>query len=345
MHGINITERTPGKWRARVYTKKDGYVSAGQFPSLEEAERAALALQEKLTGRAQSLTEESTFSEVADRFLILKMPRVKVGTHLNYSANLDNHVRPRWGRVPINDIKNSDLAIWVDSFESVAVRRAAYLLVSGVLKVAIRDGLVRVNPLGVEGATAFPESTKLTYSVTDVWKMIEALPEPFKLIATVQFGTSARIGEVLALDWSDVDFANESVSITKHLTRQGIMPGTKTGPKKIRTVWVNNWALDALKSLRGIGPVFLNASGTRMRNATVHAAWGPVRAVVDLPRMVPQDLRHVSLTEHQRQTGDMVATMKRAGHSDQRSMLTYQHAPTEKPAAMDEFSLRMARPA
>ncbi|MDN5931358.1 MAG: site-specific integrase [Pseudonocardia sp.] len=68
-------------------------------------------------------------------------------------------------------------------------------------------------------------------------------------ITKIMLATGARIGEVLALTWGDIDLGERTVTIAAHLVRvegEGLhrMPGTKRGEG--RTVKVPLWALNML---------------------------------------------------------------------------------------------------
>jgi integrase len=98
--------------------------------------------------------------------------------------------------------------------------------------------------------------------------------------------TGLRLGELLRLDWPDVN-----------LTRQ-VLEVRVTKTDRPRTVHLPAPACDALKALQGekvrriAGPVFTMPDGTRLRKTTLNARWRNVRTAAGLTDFRWHDLRH-----------------------------------------------------
>lgn len=102
----------------------------------------------------------------------------------------------------------------------------------------------------------------------------------------VSLGCGIRQGELLRLDWADVDFAGETLSI--HITKND-------QPRKVH---LPQEAADALRTLRrGVvraigGPVFIMDDGTRIKKSTLESRWNVVRERAGLVDFKWHDLRH-----------------------------------------------------
>jgi integrase len=121
------------------------------------------------------------------------------------------HVAPLLGGMRLEDIKSRDIAAMRDAIESPSERRKAVAVVRALLSHAKSDGLIEQNPaLGIKA----PPSGKRDRVLNDeelktLWKGLSA---PIDGIRTamldalrLQLLTAQRIGEVLALQWTDID--------------------------------------------------------------------------------------------------------------------------------------------
>lgn len=101
----------------------------------------------------------------------------------------------------------------------------------------------------------------------------------------VSIATGVRQGELLRLDWSDVDFPRQLLSIRL---------AKNDDPRQVH---LPDSAADVLKDLEGakvraIGPVFITDNGVRLKKSTLEARWKIVRAGAGLNNFRWHDLRH-----------------------------------------------------
>lgn len=113
--------------------------------------------------------------------------------------------------------------------------------------------------------------------------------------------TGCRIGECLAIGWSDVDLDAAEVDVRWRLVRRtGVgllrMPSTKSGPKGERLIPVPSWAVTMLKRRRlAIGPsveaVFPDSLGAWRDPSNVRRIWRETRDAAELDGLVSHHLR------------------------------------------------------
>lgn len=86
-----------------------------------------------------------------------------------------------------------------------------------------------------------------------------------------------RRGEVLALNWSDIDVINKIIKVTKAVTFLSNQPIIK-GPKSkagIRDVPIPDFLIEVFKSIVKTSPIFLTSTqGGRMSDIAYRRAWG-----------------------------------------------------------------------
>ena len=171
----------------------------------------------------------------------------------SYNCTIKQHLIPYFGNMPASEIKVKHIEDFVAAL-NLSKKRIIVVLTPFrvVMKRAKKNELIKSNPFD----ELEPEELKLYYKSSDY--QIEPFNTTEKEAITrtstgqvrnfIQFAfwTGMRIGEMLALKWSDVDFEKELVSVTKTKSL-GIVktPKTKAG---MREVELTPLALQALKS-------------------------------------------------------------------------------------------------
>lgn len=117
----------------------------------------------------------------------------------------------------------------------------------------------------------------------------------------MMLATGCRIGECLAIGWSEVDLDDATVDIRWRLSRRtgvGLLrrPSTKTGRAGERLVPLPSWAMTMLRRRRlAIGPgveaVFPDSLGGWRDPSNVHRVWREVRDTLELDGLVSHTLR------------------------------------------------------
>ena len=83
------------------------------------------------------------------------------------------------------------------------------------------------------------------------------------------FNTGLRLGELLALEWTDIDLNNRKIKVSKSYKR-GVTSGTKTG--KTRYVDISDKLLNVLhaeRQTRQSKYLFINSKGKRHEQNTI----------------------------------------------------------------------------
>lgn len=116
------------------------------------------------------------------------------------------------------------------------------ILLKKILDIGVREGYLASNP--VKHLKKLPvEKAKIRFwTIKEFQKFLglfKAEEYNLKLLFTVLFFTGLRLGEVLALTWQDIDFATNTIHITKSIyTNKGIsyLSSTKTKASTRRIV-------------------------------------------------------------------------------------------------------------
>lgn len=178
------------------------------------------------------------------------------------------------------------------------------------------------------------------------------IPEQLRVLFNVAIYAGLRKGELLALEWSDIDFTADTISVTKAVTvvdgQQGTKaPKTKTSRRVVSIPHFLTQRLKALKTARiqyrwklgdywqGAEWVFIQNNGKQMSYATPYSAfhdtivrYNASHPVADHLPLIPfHGLRHTSATLLIASKQDLRTVSSRLGHAQaSTTMNIYAHA-------------------
>ncbi|MFP5069099.1 tyrosine-type recombinase/integrase [Pseudonocardia nantongensis] len=293
------------------FVKRRGSTKAGAIRSLREAlaERQAPV-------KDTEVTPQSRFSAVAALWLAeveqaVDAGRRSPGTLDSYASIYRRHVAPAVGELRIREITTPivDRALGTVKQRSVAGARTAKIVISGVMRFAARHGAITHNPVRevarIDSEPASPPRS-LTAEERQLW--LDAIESSQKArdwdlpdLTRMMLATGCRIGECLAIGWSEVDLDTAVVDVRWRLIRRiGVgllrLPSTKSGRKGERAVPLPSWAITMLKRRRlAIGPgveaVFPDSLGGWRDPSNVRRIWRQVRDGAELDGLVSHTLR------------------------------------------------------
>ncbi len=200
----------------------------------------------------------------------------------------------------------------------------------GSVQLAIFQGLVQSDPtVGVLKQVRLTRSKKGSTKVKTMGadqarefltSCLEHRPEYYMLFV-VLLGTGMRLGEALALTWSDIDLQAKTARITKSYRRQ--LSTTQT--KKAREVALGNEIYSMLCRLKaaimkeGRGKVnpllFHTPDGGHLHQNSVRNVLRQVLKKVSLPQFQVHDLRHTFATLALRAGTPVQMVSQQLGHS------------------------------
>lgn len=337
-----------GRWQVRVWDPQaQRYASLGTYATEDEAKIVALKFQAGVYEEPTRATAPKPIPRGREKFEKFALEVIDARKHTwapsTYNAhvrNLQKHLK-RFHSVALADITYSSIVKWWRDMESQPIaRKQSYATLRTIMKRAVRLGKIQTSPCMVEGATKDYSTKRDTFHVEDI-RMLILMSGDLQMRAAllVMLGTGIRIGELLALDWGDVDLSTGRITVHRHLTPYGLEEGTKHHADGRRVLMMPQEAADALLALsRSVvpmpdAPVFLNLWNRRMSYRVFSDQFRPLRAACGLDNLNPHDIRHVHLSEYARHS-TLREVMDRAGHTDVSSSLRYQHTDEEREKAI-----------
>lgn len=218
-------------------------------------EREALTKQADLRGKLAKgekvVSANVRFGESAEHWFESKR-KLRPWTRKSYRDALDRILLPRFGHCKLGTITPEQVAALIRELEGKGLASSTiwnYLLpLSGTLAFAVRRGLLAVNPCSLLTSDDRPQRRERKQD--HVWspEEIEALLEASELLAR-RFGsqydyspllrtavvTGLRLGELLGLQWQDLDLEQGVLHVRRQYSRMGELAPPKT-PAALRRI-------------------------------------------------------------------------------------------------------------
>jgi integrase len=253
--------------------------------------------------------------------------QLKEGTFHSYRCNMENHVLPRLGKVPLDEITPRMLTdMYVDLLKrghmkcdgglSPTTVRYVHAIVHKALADAVDDGLLVTNPAERAKAPKPGRSSNRELRFWEPHQLARFLGHvrgaPFEPLWHLAAFTGMRRGELCGLRWSDIDFPHKRLSVRRSLVSVAyriVETTPKTHQARVidldeRTMKV----LDAHRSnsdlaarakghvLQETDRVFCRPDGEVLHPETVSAQFQTALTQAALPRIRLHDLRHTHAT-------------------------------------------------
>lgn len=230
-------EKRGNSWRYRISTGKNPttgkyeYISKSGFKRKSDAKHHAEMVERQLRNGEYIAPSTSTFKQVADDWLKQYANDAKVSS-VRAREKAIYHAIERFNTYPIQTIKKHDYQRFVDDMSAQYSKNYVDSIVAStnmifkyaydmkLIKVLPNEGIKRpkkkrtVEELeDTEIHKKFLEKDEL-FEFLHVAKNQHAPLNSFEVFTTLAY-TGMRAGELLALKWSDIDFDNNTISITK----------------------------------------------------------------------------------------------------------------------------------
>ena len=189
---------------------------------------------------------------------------LRITTRTDYENRIYNHIIPEIGKIPLNRLSQSDLQQFYAKKKTDGRKLHAKTYGKGLsdrtirgihancrtaLQRAVQEGLIRTNP--AVGCKLPPKKAREMQVLTQneiIRFLHQAKEEGYYELFLLELGTGMRRGEILALKWSDLNFATGELRIERQvyiIKAEVIISAPKT-KASIRTVILPPSLLKAL---------------------------------------------------------------------------------------------------
>ena len=302
----------------------------------KDAEAFIIRIQAEISTGTYREIRPITFTEFAEQWLRdYATVQVKPSTLGGYRSMLASSLIPFFGDVPLASIRTADVQRYVAERLASGVKGAtvqkALIMLKGMLKQAVEWDYLRVNPAQAAKAPR-REHTEMDFlTPAEIHAFLGALDREWYALFFTAIFTGMRLGELLALQWSDIDWRSGTIRV-----RRSVWHGQFQEPKTryaVRTIGMSPRLANVLMDHKITAPwsrydlVFCTADGLFIDQANLrHRVFEPTLRVAGLRKMRIHDLRHtfasllinqgenLKYVQHQLGHASITTTVDRYGH-------------------------------
>ncbi|WP_165069125.1 tyrosine-type recombinase/integrase [Marisediminicola senii] len=240
------------------------------------------------------------------------------------------HVCPRWGSIPVGEIRHSEVQTWVSQLanggdkakpKSPSSVHRAHGVLSSVLEVAVRDRKIPSNPARGVGLPRRSGRVHRYLTHEQVHKLAESTGGHSTLIRVLAY-TGLRWGEITALRVQDVDRQARRLKITRNavLVRGEVIVGSPKTYQQRSVPYPSILDSSLERACRAKGEedlLFPGPTGGFLVTPTVRQnSWfDAALKMVSLPPMTIHDLRHTAASLAISAGANVKAVQKMLGHA------------------------------
>ena len=216
-------DKKTGKWMCQIrvtdwkgevhHKKKRGF----------NTKKEALAWEKEFLDQATG-SLGMTFKDFIELYMKDMEKRLKPGTVANKKFLIDQKITPFFGKIPLNDIKPTDIRKWQNELTSYRDEKdnpysATYLKtinnqITAIFNYAVKYYGLKENPCHKAGGMGKKNAEEMEFWTRDEFntfiKYFEDKPKYYAMFMTLYY-TGIREGEMLALTPADIDLEKATI--------------------------------------------------------------------------------------------------------------------------------------
>lgn len=291
------------------------------------------------------------FSEFAEVYLAAAENTLAPRTVENYRKIIETCINPALGQLRLNEIsprhvqdlinelakshKCSSRGMPSDEYLAPSTVKMRITVLQTVLSYAVKIGYLDRSPARADKLIMPKNDVKEVniFSRDEVVKMLIAAEEEplwFRTLINLAVYTGLRKGELLALEYPDIDFAAQKITVRRSCYKLKGEKQTTKSPKsgKERTVSINSSCTELLRELRAENGglyVFHGTNGDMLPSIKITRSFTRFLEKNLLPHRKFHALRHTSATLLLYSGTDIKTVQTRLGHANINTTNKYLH--------------------
>jgi integrase len=343
--GSVYRRKSDGQWVASL-SARDATGRRARVVRYFKTQREAVAglqvlRQESIDGRL-SLDRQTTMAEFADHYLLTIKGSVAPATWRSYESLLRVHVLPELGRVPLARLTTPQVQKLLNGClkkgSSPDTVRLILQVVRSVLALAVDYGVVGRNVTDAVRRPKLPAPVAEPLSREELEAVLAAAGSwRDRTLFLTAATTGLRLGELLALRWSDVDFDRAMIKVRGSLGRDGAIGELKSRaarrevnlPVQTARALAKHRNAQVASRLASLQPwaepdrVFTTERGSSLLHRVVQRNWERAVIKAGLPRHPFKDLRKTYSSWLVEGGVDVKTAQILMGHADPRTTLQH----------------------
>lgn len=327
----------------------------------KEAEQKAAELRAQLRRGIEITAQQDTFSVWAKYWLALKSSEVSDDQYALIFSRV-NYYMERIGDSKLTDLRVhhlqkliNDLALenpYTKKPTAKNTLRSYMQILSSVFDYAVDNRVMEFNPATkIKMPKAAPQKERHALSKEEQRWVCE-FPHRAQPAAMLMMFSGLRRGEATALRWTDIDFENKTILVTRSYNfKQKAFKAPKNGKSRIVSVpdilidYLNHMEKKSVFVLTGAsGEMMTDTAWKRLFDSYMYclnlkygsfvdtpAKFSPHKIPMTIRAFTPHDLRHTFCTIMYDAGVDILTAQQQMGHSDVKTTLAiYTHLSNEK---------------
>ena len=353
-----IRQRKDGRWEAR-YTA--GY-NSGTGKQIQrsvygdtqsEVLKRLQQVHVEITSGTYTEPSKMTVGQWLDIWLSEYTANIKPSTLDSYKRRTEYRIRPALGALKLSMVKPHIIQTFYNSLQRATRNDGAlspksiqniHGIIHKAFQQAVELGYIKINPTA---ACKLPHVPKPIIKPLDGEQMTAFLNavkgHKYETFYIVDLFLGLRQGEMLGLQWSDIDFKSKTIKVSKQLQfLKGAYTFRPLKNNKARTITPAQFVIDLLKehyrkqcenrlragrAWHNNNFVFCNEIGEHLARSTTYHNFKKLIASIGLPDVRLHDLRHTYATASIMAGDDIKTLQDNMGHHTAAFTLdTYGHA-------------------
>ncbi len=219
----SIYKLPSGSWRAQIYI--NGQRLGKTRKSKIEAQKW---LRETLGKIDQGYTADgsNTLLEVfLNEWLTSKSNAIKKTTWNLYECVIRNHINPHFGKIKLSDLSPQKIQSLYNNKARYGIGDRTicviHTILNSSLNKAVKLGAIHTNPVQATTPPVYETPEMQAYSEHEITQLLLAVKETsIEALVHMAITIGLRQSEILALKWSDIDWARNTLSVQRQLKRK-----------------------------------------------------------------------------------------------------------------------------
>lgn len=208
------------RWRDGTVNRKERIGTVEQYATKSAARKACELLRANINREART---PRTFGELADHYIKHELPSKTPYTREVYTGYLDTWILPKWEQHSLSDVKAVAVESWLKTVTlSPGTKAKLRNLMHAIFNHAMRWEFFSVNPISLVRQSAKRTRVPDVLTAQEIGALLSELKEPWRTAFYVAVTTGLRVSELLALKWTDVEFATGEIRLSRGIVRQHI---------------------------------------------------------------------------------------------------------------------------
>lgn len=311
-----VFERDDGRWAAcpTIDGKRRWFYGRTEEEVQEQVDEARYLAKR---GRIVLGTRQTVEQFLEEWLAGMKPPRIRERSYIMYGGHI-RRALPTIGAIRLTKLTSRHLQLFyadLGETHAPATIRAMHAVLHQALEQAVRWDLLVRNPADGVQLPKREQAERLTLTRDQVRVLLEGTSGTrWHAFLALMCSTGLRIAEEAGLLWTDLDEANQTLSVHQQVLRRtgaGLCYGPVKSRSSYRTIPLPTGVLQALKKHRAIqaeerlkkgpewedhGLIFPTLAGKPNDPRWIRDSFNRILEELELPRITPHQLRHTAAT-------------------------------------------------